>query len=113
MAKIRKNKEFNPMNCGVTHFMNKVREKWKVLVIHVISTGQNRFSLLKASIPHISKQMLINQLHEIEEVKIIELTVYAEVPPRVEYKISQYGYSNFFFLRSIQEWGLRDMQDNT
>lgn len=70
------------MNCGDTHFMNKVGGKWKVLVIHMISTGQNRFSLLKASVPHISKQMLINQLHELEEHKIIERTVYAEVPPR-------------------------------
>ncbi len=113
MARIRKNKEFNPMNCCVTHFLNKVGGKWKVLVIHMINTGQNRFSLLKASIPHISKQMLINQLHELEEDMIIERTVYAEVPPRVVYKISQYGYSIFRILLSIQEWGLRDMQDKT
>jgi DNA-binding HxlR family transcriptional regulator len=106
----RKNKDFNPNNCPVTHFMNKVGGKWKVLVIYGIDQGKNRFSLLQKVIPQISKQMLINQLRELEEDKIIERKVFAEVPPRVEYHISKYGKTMLPVIKTIQEWGLKDMK---
>lgn len=106
----RKNKDFNPNNCPVTHFMNKVGGKWKVLVIHGIHQGYNRFSLLQKVIPQISKQMLINQLRELEEDNIIERTVFAEIPPRVEYNISKYGKTMLPVIQTIQEWGLKDMK---
>ena len=88
MATKRKNKDFNPNNCGVTHFLNKVGGKWKVLVIHGIDMGYNRFSTLQKVIPHISKQMLINQLRELEEDNIIERTVFPEIPPRARSALS-------------------------
>src|ERR1700712_2102437 len=93
MATKRKNKDFNPNNCGVTHFLNRVGGKWKVLIIYGISKGCNRFSLLKRAIPEISKQMLVNQLRELEEDGILERIIYAEIPPRVEYKVTEYGQS--------------------
>ncbi|MGG5210109.1 winged helix-turn-helix transcriptional regulator [Chryseobacterium sp. MIQD13] len=105
----RKNKDFNPHNCGVTHFLNKVGGKWKVLVIFSIDKGHNRFSSMQKIIPQISKQMLINQLRELEEDNIIERTVYAEIPPRVEYNISKYGKSILPLITAIQDWGLKDM----
>lgn len=106
----RKTKDFNPYQCGVTHFLNKVGGKWKVLVIHSINMGYNRFSTLQKAIPHISKQMLINQLRELEEDKIIERKVFAEIPPRVEYTISNYGQALLPVIMVIQEWGLADMK---
>ncbi|MBB2145297.1 transcriptional regulator [Pedobacter sp. LMG 31464] len=106
----RKNKDFNPYNCGVTHFLNKVGGKWKVLVIHGINNGYNRFSLLQKAIPHISKQMLINQLKELVEDKIIERTEFVQIPPRVEYHISAYGKTLLPVILTIQEWGLKDMK---
>lgn len=112
MVSKRKNKDFNPFECGVTHFLNKVGGKWKVLVIHGINQGYNRFSSLQKAIPFISKQMLINQLRELEEDKIIERTVFAEIPPRVEYKISKYGKSLLPLVTIIQEWGVKDMKKN-
>ena len=105
----RKNRDFNPHHCGVTHFLNKVGGKWKVLVVHGISMGYNRFSVLQKAIPSISKQMLINQLRELEEDKIIERKIYPEVPPRVEYTISKYGKSILPLIATIQAWGLKDM----
>lgn len=110
MPHTRKNKDFNPFNCGVTHFLNKVGGKWKVLVIHGISLGCNRFSSLQKAIPQISKQMLINQLRELEADGIIERTIFKEIPPRVEYQLSEYGSSLLPVIRTIQEWGLADMK---
>lgn len=106
----RKNKDFNPNNCPVTHFMNKVGGKWKVLIMYGIDQGYNRLSLLQKVIPQISKQTLINQLRELEEDNIIVRQVFEEIPPRVEYNISKYGKAMLPVIQTIQKWGLRDMK---
>ena len=111
MAKRRKNKDFNPNNCGVTHFLNKVGGKWKVLIIHAIGLKYNRFSLLQKALPVISKQMLVNQLKELEEDKIVEKRRYDEHPPRVEYTITRYGSQLLPVINIIQKWGLKDMKE--
>jgi DNA-binding HxlR family transcriptional regulator len=110
MESKRKNKDYNPTNCGVTHFLNRIGGKWKVLVIYAISKKCNRFSLLHRAIPDISKQMLVNQLRELEEDEILERIIYAEIPPRVEYKITKYGQSLMPVIGIIEEWGLKDLK---
>jgi DNA-binding HxlR family transcriptional regulator len=110
MENKRKNKEYNPTNCGVTHFLNRIGGKWKVLVIYAISKKCNRFSLLQRAIPDISKQMLVNQLRELEEDGILERIIYAEIPPRVEYKITKYGQSLMPVIGVIQNWGSKDLK---
>lgn len=110
MENKRKNKEYNPTNCGVTHFLNRIGGKWKVLVIYAISKKCNRFSLLQRAIPDISKQMLVNQLRELEEDGILERIIYAEIPPRVEYKITKYGQSLMPVIGVIQDWGSKDLK---
>ncbi len=110
MATARKNKDFNPHNCGVTHFLNRIGGRWKVLIIYAISKKANRFSILQKVMPDISKQMLVNQLRELEEDKMLERIIYAEVPPRVEYKITKYGKSLMPIIDVIQQWGLNDMK---
>jgi DNA-binding HxlR family transcriptional regulator len=107
----RKNKDFNPFNCGVTHFLNRVGGKWKVLVIYAVSKKCNRFSSLQKAIPQISKQMLINQLRELEEDGLLERKVFAEVPPRVEYTLTAYGESMMPVILTIQKWGEKDLKD--
>jgi DNA-binding HxlR family transcriptional regulator len=106
----RKNKDFNPNNCPVTHCLNRIGGKWKIMIIYAISKNCNRFSLLKKVMPDISKQMLVNQLRELEEDKIIERTAFAQVPPRVEYKITKYGSSLRPVISVMQEWGLKDLK---
>ena len=59
--------------------------------------------------PEHHKQMLVNQRRELEEDKIIERPIYVEIPPRVEYKITQYGQSLMPVIGVIQEWGLKDL----
>lgn len=93
MPQTRKNKDFNPNNCPVTHCLNRIGGKWKIMIIYAISKNCNRFSMLQKVMPAISKQMLVNQLRELEEDKIIDRIIYAEIPPRVEYKITEYGLS--------------------
>lgn len=109
-AAIRKNKEFNPHKCGVVHFLNLIGGKWKVLIIYAISKGYNRFSLLKRESPFMSKQMLVNQLRELEADKIIERTIFAEIPPRVEYKLTAYGESLLPVIKIIRDWGKDDLK---
>ncbi|KMQ61286.1 HxlR family transcriptional regulator [Chryseobacterium sp. FH2] len=110
MGNKRKNKDFNPHNCPVIHFYNKVGGKWKTVILYGISRKVNRFSLLQKAIPMISKQMLVNQLRELEEDNILERIIYAEIPPRVEYKLTEYGESFMPVIMTIQDWGLKDME---
>jgi len=110
MLQTRKNKDFNPHNCGVTHFLNRIGGKWKVLILYGISQKRNRFSSLQRAIPHISKQMLVNQLRELEGDEIIDRIIYPEMPPRVEYKLTAYGKSLLPIIHVIEDWGLKDMK---
>jgi DNA-binding HxlR family transcriptional regulator len=66
--------------------------------------------MLKKAIVAISKQTLTNQLRELEMDGIIERTIYPEIPPRVEYKISEFGQSLFPVIDALDEWGLNDMK---
>lgn len=84
---MRKNKDFNSNNCPVTH----IGGKWKPVIIHLLRKRCNRFSMLQRALPDISKQMLANQLREMEEDGLIERKIFAEIPPRVEYSISDYS----------------------
>ncbi len=108
----RKNKNFNPNNCPVTHFLNKIGGKWKPLIIYAISKNVNRFSTLQKALPVISKQMLVNQLRELEEDKILERITHDGAPLKVEYKITPYGETILPALLIIQDWGMQDMKLN-
>jgi DNA-binding HxlR family transcriptional regulator len=110
MEKTRKNKDFNPNNCPVTHCMNKIGGKWKPIVIYLINMRKNRFSLLQKAIPDISKQMLVNQLRELEEDNLVERTIFAEIPPRVEYQLSEYGKTVLPIISIMADWGKVDMK---
>jgi DNA-binding HxlR family transcriptional regulator len=109
MANTRKNKDYNPFNCPVTHCMNKIGGKWKVLIIYGVSKNCNRFSKLQKAIPMISKQMLVNQLRELEEDNILERTIYPEIPPMVEYKLTEQGHTLMPVISVLQQWGQNDL----
>ena len=65
--------------------------------------------MLQRAIPLISKQMLVNQLRELEEDGIIDRTIFAEIPPRVEYKVTEYGMSLMPVISVLQDWGVKDL----
>ncbi|WAA11159.1 winged helix-turn-helix transcriptional regulator [Fervidibacillus albus] len=81
--------------------------KWKpVILFHIFHKGTLRFSELQRLIPEISKKMLTTQLRELEYHDIIHRKVYAQVPPKVEYSITEYGKSIAPLMNSMHEWGL-------
>ncbi|MEY3368193.1 MAG: hypothetical protein RI973_1348 [Bacteroidota bacterium] len=108
MENRRKTKDFNPNNCPVTHCLNKIGGKWKPVILHLVRNDCNRFSTLQKVISGISRQTLANQLREMEEDGLLHRTVHAEVPPRVEYSLSEYGLSLLPVIESMTEWGLKD-----
>ncbi len=106
---VRKTKEFTPGNCPVVYCMNIIGGKWKPSVIHMIRTDRNRYSILLKNITEISKQTLTNQLRELETDGIIERIIYPEIPPRVEYKITDYGKTLLPIIDSMYKWGIQNM----
>ena len=90
--------------------MNKIGGKWKILIIYAVSKNCNRFSRLQKALPHISKQMLVNQLRELEEDSILERIIYPEVPPRVEYKLTPHGLTLMPVISVLQDWGISDLK---
>ena len=109
MRAIRKTKNYNPYGCPVTHCMNKIGGKWKMLIVYAVSKKCDRFSKMQKAMPALSKQALVNQLRELEEDGILERTIYTETPPRVEYRLSERGQSLMPIMAAMQKWGLDDL----
>ena len=111
MAKsvVRKTKDFIPGNCPVGFTMNIIGGKWKPIIIHMIRTDRNRYSILLKNIPEISKQTLTNQLRELETDGIIERIIYPEIPPRVEYTITPHGSTLLPIIDSMYHWAKKHM----
>lgn len=101
---VRKNKNFIPGNCPVGYTMNIIGGKWKPSIIHRIRTDRNRYSLLLKSIPEISKQTLSNQLRELEADGVISRIIFPEIPPRVEYSITEFGATLLPIIDSMYQW---------
>lgn len=106
----RKLKDYNPSDCPVTFCLNKIGGKWKPIVFYHVSRGVARFNELMKVMPKISKQMLVIQLRELEEDGLITREIFAEVPPRVEYKITKYGASLMPILKLMAEWGKAEIK---
>ena len=85
--------------------------KWKpVILLQLISNGTMRFSELQKAIPDINKRMLTQQLRELEYNDIVHREVYSQVPPKVEYSISEYGKSLSMVLQAMNDWGAAHME---
>lgn len=96
-----------PELCRVEEALEILVGKWKPLILlHLLKGGTQRFSELKRNLPEITQRILTKQLRDLEEEDIIERKVYAQVPPKVEYSISEYGRSLEPILVSMHEWGL-------
>lgn len=97
--------------CPVTFTMSKIGGKWKPIILFVISKGGNRFGVLQRGIEGLSKQMLTKQLRELEADGILERKIYAEIPPRVEYFVTDLGKSLFPIIESMRNWGEANMKE--
>lgn len=97
-------------NCPINYAMGKIGGKWKPIILHRIKVGVNRFGVLSKTIPTISKQMLTAQLRELEADGFIERKIFAEIPPRVEYYITENGKTVFPLLEAIGDWGGKQLE---
>lgn len=75
------------------------------MIIFCIANGVDRFGAMQRGIPGITKQMLTKQLRELEADGVLSRTVYAEVPPRVDYALTEVGYSVLPIIEQMKEWG--------
>ena len=82
-----------------------ISDKWKVLILRDLMSGTKRFGELKKSIGHVTQKVLTAQLRQMEETGLLTRKVYAEVPPRVEYTLTELGYSLKPILDAMWAWG--------
>jgi DNA-binding HxlR family transcriptional regulator len=91
--------------CSVERTMSLIDGKWKIIVLYKLLRGTLRFNELRRLIPSITQRMLTHQLRELEADSLVVRTVYAQVPPRVEYTLSVRGRSLEPVLMAMKDWG--------
>ena len=91
-------------DCPVRDVLDRVGDKWSVLIIDLLGTGPTRFNELKRSIEGISQRMLTLTLRGLERDGLITRTVYPEIPPRVEYELTPLGETLLIPIQGLAEW---------
>ncbi len=92
--------------CPVSATIHIIGGKWKVVILYLICYQFSRFSEIHRMIEGISKKTLTEQLRELEADGIISRTVYAEVPPRVEYAMTEKGLTLRHIIFAMRDWGV-------
>jgi DNA-binding HxlR family transcriptional regulator len=112
MAKIKENST-NSVNrkfltdCNLTYAVQLMGGRWKLLILMQLNTGTQRYGELKKKIVNITERMLTLQLRELEADGLIARRVYAEVPPRVEYTLTDIGREIVPVCDALHAWGTR------
>lgn len=91
--------------CPVETTLTLISDKWKVLILRDLLPGTKRFGELRKSIGHVSQKVLTAQLRQMEQSGLVNRKVYAEVPPKVEYSLTDVGYSLKPILDAMWTWG--------
>ena len=95
-----------PENCKVETALEILVGKWKpVILFHLFSNGTMRFNELQKAMPDITKKMLTSQLRELEYHDIVHRKIYLQIPPKVEYSITEYGMKMTPLLQAMNDWG--------
>lgn len=97
--------------CGMELTMDVIGGKWKTVILWHLRSKVLRFSQLKRRLGNITQKMLTQQLRELEENGLVNRTVYPQVPPKVEYSLTDYGKSIIPVLYSIYSWGIDYAKD--
>ncbi|OGW48488.1 MAG: MarR family transcriptional regulator [Nitrospirae bacterium GWC2_57_9] len=100
------------LECSVEITLALLGNKWKVLILRELFTGTKRFGELSRGVHGISQKMLTQQLRQMEEDNLVKRKVYPEVPPRVEYSLTDIGKSLSPILDAMHKWGSRYKQVN-
>ncbi|MDQ0782694.1 helix-turn-helix domain-containing protein [Chryseobacterium sp. W4I1] len=99
------NKKNLERSCSEIYTVNLISGRWILSICYCLRQGKLRFSELRNKIPNITERMLTMQLKKMEEEHLINKTVYAEVPPRVEYELTEVGRKLIPVLDQLETWG--------
>jgi DNA-binding HxlR family transcriptional regulator len=95
--------------CPVEAALEVIGGKWKGTILYRLLMGKKRFNELKRMFPSLTQRILTQQLRELERDGIIHREVYAEVPPRVEYSLTEFGRTLTPVLELLREWGVNNV----
>lgn len=100
-------------NCPIRNVLSRVGDKWSLLVMHTLMEHDTpmRFSAIRRAVPDISQKVLTTTLRHLEEDRLVERIVYAEVPPRVEYKIQERGMSFMQACQPMIQWAVEHLAE--
>lgn len=101
---MKNNYEDDIMNCPLAKVQKVFNGKWNMLIIYFLSEGVLRFGELQRKLPNITQASLTKQLRILEEYKVIHREVYKEVPPKVEYSLTELGFSFLKVIDALEEW---------
>lgn len=93
------------LECPVEITLSLIQNKWKILILRDLLEGTKRFGEIKKSLKTISQKVLSENLQEMEKDKLITRKVFAEIPPKVEYSLTELGFSLKPILDSMFKWG--------
>lgn len=93
--------------CPVEAALEAIGGKWKGVILFHLQSGTKRFNELRRLIPDVTQRMLTKQLRELESDQIIFRNIYPEVPPRVEYSLTEFGETLSPILTALQQWGTK------
>lgn len=99
--------------CPIEFTLSLISGKWKIMILKELSQGALRYGALSKRIPGISSKVLIQHLREMEDDGLIIRQVFPEVPPRVEYYLSEMGKSIFAIFIELRRWGLESDETGT
>ncbi len=92
--------------CPVTGMLQLIGGKWKPVILYCLRSEKRRFGEISARIPDLSRKVLTQQLKELEEDGLISRKQFNEIPPRVEYELTELGKSLAPVLNEMEKWGL-------
>ncbi len=98
------NKQVLSNECLEVYATNIIGGQWTLPICYALLNGKLRFGELKKLLPNITERMLTLQLRKLEKDKVLTRTIYAEVPPRVEYKLTSIGYELKPIINELEKW---------
>ncbi|MDN3224305.1 winged helix-turn-helix transcriptional regulator [Pseudomonas nunensis] len=105
MKKCNPQDEVEAFACPVAFTVDVIGGKWKSLILFHLMSGTKRFNEIRRLIPDITQRMLTLQLRELETDGVIHREIYREVPPKVEYSLTELGNSLTPLVSAMREWG--------
>ena len=101
----------SPVCRVISGLLQRIGDKWTVLVVTTLSKGSKRFNELRREIPSVSQRMLTLTLRNLERDGLVSRTVTPSIPPRVDYALTELGRSLYEPLRGIEQWALDHVAD--